>query len=153
MDVKIWTLDPAKMAYTEHVGPYEEVGNAWEILCKWAGPAGIFDETTKFYGVYYDDPNEISAEKLRSEACITVPSATNAPAEIKFKDFPGGRYAVTTHLGPYEGLGKSWSQFYEEWLPTSEENHADAPCYEQYMNNPKTTKPEQLVTLLLMPLK
>lgn len=153
MDVQIWTLDPAKMAYAEHVGPYEEVGKAWERLCAWAGPAGIFNETTRFYGVYYDDPRETPAEKLRSEACLTIAAECDAPAEIKFKDFPGGRYAVTTHLGSYEKLGESWLKFYTEWLPQSGEDHAESPCYEQYMNDPKTTKPEHLVTLLLMPLK
>ncbi len=38
MDVQIWTLDAAKMAYAEHVGPYEEVGKAWEKLCAWGWP-------------------------------------------------------------------------------------------------------------------
>ncbi|WP_321402896.1 GyrI-like domain-containing protein [Maridesulfovibrio sp.] len=153
MDVQIWKLDAAKMAYTEHLGPYEEVGKAWEKLCAWAGPAGIFSPKTKFFGVYYDDPREVAPENLRSEACITVEDVIDAPVEIKFKDFTGGRYAVTTHLGPYEKLGESWLKFYEEWLPQSGEAHAESPCYEQYLNDPTNTKPEHLVTLLLMPLK
>lgn len=153
MDVKIWTLDAAKMAYVEHVGPYQEVGKAWEKLCGWAGPNGQFNEKTKFYGVYYDDPGQVAPENLRSEACITVMQEVDCPAEVKFKEFEGGKYAVTTHLGPYEELVASWTEFYEKWLPQSGETHAEAPCYEQYMNDPNNTKPEHLVTLLLMPLK
>ncbi|HAS88331.1 MAG TPA: transcription activator effector-binding protein [Desulfovibrio sp.] len=153
MDVKIWTLDPAKMAYVEHVGPYEEIGKAWEKLCSWAGPASLFSPATKFYGVYRDDPGQVPPEELRSEACVTIENEIDAPAEIKFKDFPGGKFAVTTHLGPYENLKETWTEFYEQWLPQSGETHAEAPCYEQYMNDPKSTKPEHLVTILLMPLK
>ena len=153
MDVKIWTLDPAKIAYVEHEGPYEEVYKAWESLCAWAGPSGIFSEKTKFYGVYYDDPAETAPEKLQSEAWITIESETSAPAEIKFKDFDGGKYAVHTHLGPYDELVTSWTKFYSEWLPQSGMELADTPCLEQYMNDPRNTKPEHLVTLLLMPLK
>lgn len=153
MDVKIWTLDPAKLAYVEHVGPYQEVGAAWEKLCSWAGPNGLFNEKTRFYGVYYDDPGEVAPENLHSEACITVEQEVEGSPEIKFKEFNGGKYAVTTHLGPYEELGASWAKFYGEWLPQSGMEYADSPCLEQYMNDPKNTKPEHLVVLLLMPLK
>ncbi|WP_320174865.1 GyrI-like domain-containing protein [Maridesulfovibrio sp.] len=153
MDVQIWTLDPTKMAYAEHVGPYEEVGKAWEKLCGWAGPNGLFNEKTRFYGVYHDDPGQVPAAELRSEACITLENEVEVPSGIKLKDFPGGKYAVTAHLGPYEKLKDSWTEFYEKWLPQSGETHAEAPCYEQYMNDPINTKPEHLVTILLMPLK
>lgn len=153
MDVQIWTLDPAKMAYVEHVGPYQEVGSAWEKLCAWAGPAGLFNEKTRFYGVYYDDPGQVAPEKLRSEALITVEKEVDSPAEVKFRDFQGGKYAVSAHLGPYEKLGESWMDFYEKWLPESGYEYAESPCMEQYLNDPKNTKPEHLVTLLLLPLK
>ena len=153
MDVKIWTLDPMKLAYVEHIGPYTEVGQAWEKLASWAGPKGLFNEGTKFLGVYYDNPEEVPAEKLRSEACITVEKEFSGSGAIKFKNVAGGRYAVTVHLGPYELLVDSWMEFYMKWLPESGEECSEEPCYEQYMNNPQTTKPEHLVTLLLMPLK
>ncbi len=153
MNVKIWTLESAKMACAEHVGPYEEVGKAWEKLCSWAGPQGLFNEKTKFYGVYYDDPSKVPAEKLRSEACITIENEVPGTDKIKIKDFPGGRYAVTTHLGPYEKLGESWMELYTKWLPQSGEECKESPCYEQYLTDPNNTKPEHLVTLLLMPLK
>lgn len=153
MDVQIWNLDPAKLAYVEHVGPYAEVEKAWEKLCGWAAPAGLFDGKTRFYGMYYDDPSKVAPEKLRSEAIITVEKEMDAPAEVQFKDFPGGKYAVAVHLGPYDKLVDSWTDFYENWLPKSGYEYEDSPCLEQYMNDPTNTRPEHLVTLLLMPLK
>ncbi|SDL41316.1 AraC family transcriptional regulator [Maridesulfovibrio ferrireducens] len=153
MDVKIWTLDPMKLAYVEHVGPYTEVDQAWGKLCGWAGPNGIYNERTRFFGIYHDNPEEIPAAELRSEACITVDNESDNAGVVKFKDVPGGKFAVTTHLGPYTNLAESWMEFYMKWLPTSGMEHAESPCYEQYMNDPNSTKPEQLVTLLLMPLK
>ncbi|OEU67377.1 MAG: transcription activator effector-binding protein [Desulfovibrio sp. S3730MH75] len=153
MDVKIWTLDPMKMAYVEHVGPYEEVGKAWEKLCGWAGPKGLFNEKTRSFGVYHDNPMEVPAEKLRSEACITVDNEIANSDGIKFKDVNGGKYAVAVLLGPYDQLADKWMEFYMKWLPESGEEYRDEPCYEQYLNSPNVTKPEQLVTLLLLPLK
>ena len=152
MNVKIWEIDPVKLAYAEHTGPCDEVKQAWMKLCSWAVPKGLFTEKTKYYGAYHDNPEEVPAAKRRSEACITVEKEVDAPQEIKFKDF-GGKYAVTTHLGPYENLKDTWSDFYVKWLPGSGMEHGDGPCYEQYLNNPECTKPEHLVTLLLMPLK
>ncbi|WP_320170568.1 GyrI-like domain-containing protein [Maridesulfovibrio sp.] len=153
MDVQIWSIDPVKMAYAEHTGPYNEIGAAWEKLCAWAGPAGHFNATTRFYGVFYDDPATVEPQKLRSEACITVGADVPASADINVRDFQGGKYAVAVHLGPYEKLVDSWSEFYGSWLPGSGMDMGQGPCMEQYMNDPMTTKPEHLVTLLLLPLK
>ncbi|WP_031482223.1 AraC family transcriptional regulator [Maridesulfovibrio frigidus] len=153
MEVKIWNLDPMKMAYVEHVGPYEEVEVAWMKLASWAGANGLFNERTKSFGVYHDNPMEVPAENLRSEACITVDKEVANSGEVKFKDVNGGRYAVAVLLGPYAQLADKWMEFYTKWLPESGEEYRDEPCYEQYLNDPHSTKPEHLVTLLLLPLK
>ncbi len=140
-----------KFAVTTHYGSYEGIHAAYrELYGKWLPSSGYqLKNSVPTFEKYIKVP----PEELRSEACVTIENEIDAPAEIKFKDFPGGKFAVTTHLGPYENLKETWTEFYEQWLPQSGETHAEAPCYEQYMNDPKSTKPEHLVTILLMPLK
>jgi len=67
-------------------------------------------------------------------------------------EFSGGRYAVVTHKGQYETLGKTYQQIYGGWLPQSGYDLRDAPAFEQYLNSPQNTKPEDLVTLIHVPL-
>jgi len=44
--------------------------------------------------VYYDDPDITEDDKLRVDACITVPEDTPAEGEIGRMSIPGSKYAV-----------------------------------------------------------
>jgi len=67
-------------------------------------------------------------------------------------ELAGGPYAVVLHKGPYEGLGKTCQWVYGGWLPQSGYRLRDVPAFEQYLNSPRDTKPEDLLTLIHVPL-
>ena len=62
-----------------------------------------------------------------------------------------GRYAVFTHIGPYDTLHRSWTVIYRDWLPTSGAQLRDAPPMELCINTPDTTPPEKLHTEIWIP--
>ena len=72
--------------------------------------------------------------------------------KITFKDLPAQRVAAVAHKGPYEELGKTYQQIYGGWLPKSGYHLRDMPAFEQYLNSPQNTKPEDLTTLIHVPL-
>lgn len=53
------------VVYQENIGPYEKVAPVMDKVCKDLKNDGI--ETSLSFGLYYDDPKEVSKEKLRSE--------------------------------------------------------------------------------------
>lgn len=63
-----------------------------------------------------------------------------------------GRHAVFTHIGPYEGLHRTWAAIYRDWLPGSGEELRDDPPLELMRNNPETTAPQALHTEIWIPL-
>ncbi|MDR3369627.1 EAL domain-containing protein [Rhodoferax sp.] len=63
-----------------------------------------------------------------------------------------GRYAVFTHIGPYDTLFQSWATIHSTWLPASGESLRRAPLLELMLNDPQTTPPELLRTEIWMPL-
>ena len=65
----------------------------------------------------------------------------------------GGRYAVATHKGPYSELSKTYRSLYGGWLPQSGHRLRDVPAFEQYLNSPQNTRPEDLLTLIHVPLE
>ena len=67
-------------------------------------------------------------------------------------ELPGGTYAVFTYKGPYEGLGRAYQQIYGGWLPKSRYELRDTPGFEQYLNSPQNTAPENLLTLIHVPI-
>ena len=153
MDVEIKIIEPMRVAFVRHVGPYDEVGEAWDKLCTLLGKDGYLGSQSKFIGISYDDPEVTPADKLRYDACVTV-SEDFVPTEgIIVQTIGGGEYAVTTHFGPYEKLGETYSKLYGQWLVQSGREFRSDPCMEFYLNHPEGTEPEDLLTSICLPLK
>jgi len=156
MEVKIEKVAPMHVAYVRHVGPYQECKKAWDELCVWAGPKGLINESAKFLGACHDDPEQTPPEKCRYDACITVPEGTPVSGTVQSMTIEGGDYATLLHKGPYEKLGQSWKTLFLDWLPTSGRKvvcgQGGKVSFEQYLNDPDQTKPEDLLTILHIPL-
>ncbi|MFH1843509.1 MAG: AraC family transcriptional regulator [bacterium] len=153
MDVTIKIIDPQRVAFMRHVGPYNQVGGTWEKLCMQLGAQGLLGPGATFFGLCYDDPEVTPAEKIRYDACITVDEKFQPEGDIGVQTIPGGDYAVTTHHGPYEKLNETYAQLCGQWAPRSGRTVAAAPCFEHYLNDPQSTEPEELLTDIHMPLE
>jgi len=150
--VEVKELPAAKLVFLRHVGPYAEVGATWGRLMAWAGMRGLLGPGMKLIGIVHDDPGVTPGDKIRYDAAVTVTRPVQPEGEFGVMDLAGGTYAVVTHRGPYEDLGKTYQRIYGGWLPQSEHTLRDAPAFEQYLNSPRDTKPQDLVTLIHLPL-
>lgn len=146
MDVEIRRIEPIRVAFVRHVGPYNEVGEAWEKLCTHLGAAGLLAGETRFIGVCYDNPEVTPPEKIRYDACVSVDDDFAAEGDIGVQTLAGGEYAVTAHIGPYDQLGKTYAKLFGQWLPQSGRDPRPVPSLEFYLNNPESTDPEDLLT-------
>ena len=153
MDVRTETVDPMKVVFMRHVGPYVEVGPTWEKLMAWAGPRGLMGPSTKCLGISHDDPDVTPADKIRSDACVVVDREIETEGDVGRQEIPGGEYAVVTHRGPYEELNRTWKGLMGGWFPKSGREPGTGPCFEVYRNSPQTAKPEDLLTDIYVPLK
>ncbi|HZW32942.1 MAG TPA: AraC family transcriptional regulator [Isosphaeraceae bacterium] len=153
MDVRIETFAPRRVAFVRHIGPYRQVGRAWEKLAAWAGPRGLFGPGTLAIGVGHDDPDVTPSDKLRYDACITVDGSFTPEGEVGLQEVGGGEYATFTHRGPYENVSQTLARFCGEWLPASGRELRSAPCLSLFRNSPEATPPEDLLTDIYMPLE
>jgi AraC family transcriptional regulator len=153
MNVEITTQPQMRAAALHHVGPYNRIGEAFARLGELAGRAGLFRPGATMIAIYHDDPETTSAADLRSDAGVTVDGSTKIPVGLTELVIPAGRYARTTHLGPYETLPDTWARLMGEWLPRSTHRIGDGPSYEVYRNNPMDTKPADLITDIYVPLQ
>jgi AraC family transcriptional regulator len=152
MKVEIKEMATMHVLFLRHVGPYDEVGETWERLCDWAGERGLIDGDSLFLGTSYDDPEVTPADKLRYDACITVPTRVVGEGEFGVTDLPAGRYATTIHEGPYSGLNETYSRIYGGWFAMQGLEPGPAPCVEFYLNSPEDTAPEDLLTEVYVPI-
>jgi AraC family transcriptional regulator len=153
LPVEIQNLPPLKVVFLRHVGPYSEVGATWGRLMCWAGMRGLLGPGVRMIGVVHDDPEITPADKVRYDAALVLNRAMEPEGEFGVMELPGGTYAICEHRGPYETLGQTYQRFCGGWLPNSGRELRDSEAFEEYLNSPMNTKPEDLLTRICIPLR
>lgn len=153
MKAEIVKMEDMDVIFIRHVGPYNMCGVAWEKLCLWAAPKGLLQPGAKILGLSYDDPEITPPDKLRYDACIEVKQLPEVEAPVGVKHIKGGRYAMGSHIGPYDLLAKTYAQLCGQWIPQNGYEVDDRCCIEIYQNSPEDTEPEDLITDVYIPLK
>lgn len=152
-DVPAWPV-----AYVRHIGAYQGDSALFESLFNklmaWAAPRGLlrFPET-QVLAVYYDDPEITATDKLRVDACITIPPDAVVEGEIGKTVIPGGKYAVAHFELTAQEYQEAWNLVYGEWLPQSGYQPDDRPCYELYLNNPEEHPDHKHIVDICVPVK
>ena len=154
--VRLERREPARVASVRHVGPYAEVGGAWKTLFKWGWRHMLFGKPLMF-GRCHDDPDVTPAEQCRYDACLVVKASAKVRGPVTPIDLPGGSFAVATHRGPYDRLGETYAALLarvaNEPLEGQRRQLGDPPSLERYLNDPRKTAPEELLTEIWMPLR
>lgn len=149
--VEVTTLPPRQIVFLRHVGPYDQVSATWSRLAMWAGMRGMIGPASLFLGVSWDDPEITPPEKLRYDAAITLSRPVQPEGEFGVTELAGGEYTTLLHKGPYQNLSASYRLILGGWLPPSGRELRDVPCFEHYLNSPQTARPEDLLTVIHVP--
>ncbi|NPT38340.1 GyrI-like domain-containing protein [Paraburkholderia xenovorans] len=155
-EVVIRHVEPIELLSVDHVGPYPQIGKAFDALFGWLAKHNLLAAQMRVIGVYYDDPSVVEESALRSKAGVLLPhpvqaSVTLSPP-VSVAHLKGGDYAVLEHRGPYSDLRAAYDWLYGTWLVQSGRKAADAPSFEEYLNSPKDTAPADLITEICVPL-
>ena len=153
MDISIVDLDPMDVMSLRHIGPYEQVGQAFERLVGWAKQSQLWSDHSKVLGLSYDDPETTPSHQLRYDACVQLATHPAPTGEFQPIRVDGGRFAMFRHIGPYSGIGDAFRHVFGVWLPQSGYEVDDRPCLEMYPNDPADTPPAELITEIYVPLK
>ena len=135
-----------------HVGSYMEIGRAFDALFLRLGAANQAGIGDRSIGIYYDDPGAVPEDELRARAGVIVDKSYAVEAPLQQTEILGGPHAVLRHKGPYADMDAAYEWLYGEWLLQSGREAADAPVFEEYLNNPRDTAPTELRTDIFLPL-
>src|SRR5690242_6618393 len=151
MHVDIIQKPALRVATVRHIGPYMQINQAFEQLGKIIDRAGLVPrERGAMVAIYHDDPESTPADQLRSDAGVVVPEQVTLPAPLGEQRLPGGSYACTVHIGPYERLGDTWQRLLGEWIP-AHGKRVDGLSYERYLNVPGEVPNDALRTEICVP--
>ncbi len=117
------------------VGPWEQtVKKGFEQLMMWVDSKNIVPK--EWVAVYYDNPDETPAEKLRCDTVVTVPGYFTLPENsegVILTEISGGQYAVAVARVVGDDFAKPWYQFFNSLLQDSAYEMLPKPCFEVYL--------------------
>ncbi len=122
------------------------IGPAYGEIGGYLHDSGIEHEDTAVYARFLS----FGAEQ-EVEAGFTVATPVPPKGRVEPGELPAGEAAMTTHVGPYDGLVAA-SQALRDWMSANGREPAGGP-WEVYRDDPQTTAIAQLRTEVYYPLK
>jgi AraC family transcriptional regulator len=143
-----------KAIYIRLIGDYKsnDYSQAWEKIWKFIKEKRLFGFNQECLGIAYNDPNITENDKCQYDCCVTIIKDVKAEGEIGVKNVEGGRYAVFKFKGSLDNVGPIYNAIFKTWLPESDFELRDAPCFERYVKFSKTN-PEKNKTEVYIPIK
>ncbi|MEY3604052.1 MAG: hypothetical protein RIQ49_1084 [Pseudomonadota bacterium] len=145
--ITIDTIDvkERRILCVRHIGPYQGIGLAFTTLEDELAQLGIKGEA--MLALYHDNPAETSQASLRSDAAAQVSENHHIATQRLTADWiTAGRFARWIHKGPYSGLHTSWQAGYQAMHQLGLQSKGI--CYEEYLNDPCNTAPQDLMTAI-----
>ena len=124
----------------------EVMGQVYGEIMQHLGPKGIQPAGPPF-AIYYN----MDMTNLDVEIGFPVATAVEGSGRVKPGKIPGGKAAVTIHVGPYEKIEEGYNSlaaFVKEMNLETE-----SFTYEFYLNDPGAVPPEKLETEIYFPVK
>lgn len=122
------------------------IGGVYAQIGAYLGELGEVPAGPPFTAYHNMDMNDLDVE-----AGFPVSRPLPGRGEIKSGEIPPGTAATCLHKGPYDKIGSAYTAL-SAWLK-EKGRESSGPAYEFYLNDPSTTPPEQLMTLVLFPLR
>ena len=150
MEVKLKKTELLQVATISHVGPYGEVGKLYEEIAKWLRQKQL-KITGPPFGWFYDNPQEVPANNLRSEVGFPFKGEAKPEGKIKVKKIPAQEVLYTIHKGPYSEVGAAYAALFQ-YAHEKGYTPLGSPM-EIYLNDPAKTPENKLLTEIQLPIK
>jgi effector-binding domain-containing protein len=131
--------------FVERIGPFmETAGAAWQQVHSFAPALSENNSITGYMALY-----KVGPKIYRAGFSLAAPPV-KLPEGLRYERFPGGKYVRFVLTGPYSDLpqasGRAWSVVGEKKIELR-----DDFAIENYVNDPRVTPPEELITHIMIP--
>jgi AraC family transcriptional regulator len=152
MNIEVTTLEPRRVAYMRHVGPYAGAYRVWMDLTTRLKKDGLPRKDSLLIGVPMDNPKDTPSEKLRYDVCVTVDDQYVPTKPVRVRTIAGGDYVVARNC-PVRALAKGYEKLFRSWLPKSGRKVRKAPSFLVKVNDPEGMLPASGFRDIYVPLE
>jgi AraC family transcriptional regulator len=149
---EIVTRPVTRYIYLERQGPFAEIApGTWNDMLRVMFSQFDHGQIAEFLGLSTIDKSKLGEEALIYQAGVGLKAApARAVKGLQYKKISAGKYARFLLKGPYSHV---WVAFNEIFKTLSQKEVAlrQEFCIENYLNDPKITPEDQLLTELLVP--
>jgi DNA gyrase inhibitor GyrI len=132
-------------AFIEKIGPFQETApQAWQAMHHLAPKIGEQNKITGYMSLYKVEP------KIYRAGVSLEAAPNNVPEGVEYTKFKGGKYSRFVLTGAYSNLPEACGRVFQIVADTTMQMRDDF-CIENYINDPRTTPEDQLVTEILIP--
>jgi effector-binding domain-containing protein len=134
-----------RYVFVEKTGPFAKVApEAWQTAYSLAPLLAEHNRITGSISLYKMNPNVYRACFMLAAEPVKV------PAGLEYETFGGGKYSSFVLTGPYSNLPAATGRVFEIVSKKDMMLRSDFNI-ENYVSDPRTTPPEQLITEILVP--
>ncbi len=138
-NIEVKHLDPIEVIALQHVGEYSGITCAFERIVEWAGKNNYWHLGPRMLGVYHDDPDTTSPDKLRSSAALEAKPGMEPGDGMTRYTVTGGKFLVMRAEVTMPEYGDAWQKVMEE--VASRGLHCDdRDHYEVYISSTDATQ-------------
>jgi len=152
MRIDVTTVEPRRVAYMRHVGPYTGVYRVWLDFTTRLMKDGLPRKDSLFIGVPMDNPKDTPSEKLRYDACVTVDEKYVPTRPVRVRTIAGGEYVVARNC-PIGAIAKGYEKLFGTWLPASGRKVRKAQSFLVAVNGSDGMPPAFGLTDIYVPLE
>ncbi len=136
---------PTHYVFVEKVGPFmANAPQAWQDLHKLLPQIAEGNEVTGHMSLY-----KVGPKVYRAGVSVAAPP-TKLPEGLKYEEFRGGKYSRFELTGSYGQLPQASGRVFEIVAETKLKVRDDYNI-ENYVNDPRTTPEDKLLTQILIP--
>ena len=142
---EIVTWPETHYVFVEKIGAFQETApQAWQEMHRLVPALSANNSINAYFSLYKMGP------KIYRAGVATAAPPQNIPAGLRYERFPGGKYCRFVLTGPYSQLphasGRVFQIVGEKKIPLRDDYYI-----ENYVNDPRTTHEDQLISQILVP--
>jgi DNA gyrase inhibitor GyrI len=142
-DVVTWPA--THYVFIEKIGPFQGTApQAWKDLHQLVPRISEHNKITGYVSLYKVGP------KVYRAGVSLAAGPNDLPEGLQSTKFEGGKYSRFVLTGPYTDLPEACGRVFEIVADTKIRLRDDY-CIENYVNDPRTTPEQQLITEILIP--
>jgi effector-binding domain-containing protein len=131
--------------FVERIGPFQiNAPQAWQELHQRVPEIAALNQITGYFSLYQMD------QQVYRAGVSVIARPDDVPSGLHYEHFRGGKYSRFVLTGPYSNLGEATGRTFRI-VAKKKIKLRDDFNIENYVNDPKTTPEDNLVTEIMFP--